>query len=39
MKIRNVMTADVETCHPDTDLATVVRMMWDRDTPGTSAVA
>jgi CBS domain-containing protein len=31
MKIRDVMTSDVETCHPDTDLATVVRMMWDRD--------
>jgi CBS domain-containing protein len=31
MKIRDVMTPDVETCHPNTDLATVVRMMWDRD--------
>ena len=31
MKIRDLMTTDVETCRPDTDLATVVRMMWDRD--------
>ena len=31
MKIRDVMASDVETCRPDTDLATVVRMMWDRD--------
>ena len=31
MKIRHLMTSDVETCRPDTDLATVVRMMWDRD--------
>ena len=31
MKVRDVMTSDVETCRPDTDLAAVVRMMWDRD--------
>ena len=31
MKIRDVMTSDVETCRPDTDLAATVRMMWDRD--------
>ena len=31
MKIRDLMTSDVETCRPDTDLSTVARMMWDRD--------
>jgi CBS domain-containing protein len=25
------MTADVEACRPETDCATVARMMWDRD--------
>ena len=31
MKIRDLMTSDVEACRPDTDLAAVARMMWDRD--------
>ena len=31
MKIHDLMTSDVETCRPDTDLATIVRIMWDRD--------
>jgi CBS domain-containing protein len=31
MKVRDLMTSDVETCLPETDLAAVVRMMWDRD--------
>ena len=31
MKVRDLMTSDVEACRPDTDLAAVARMMWDRD--------
>jgi CBS domain-containing protein len=31
MTLRDVMTTDVETCRPETDLASVVKMMWDRD--------
>ena len=31
MKVRALMTSDVETCRPDTDLAAVARAMWDRD--------
>ena len=31
MKVRDLMTSDLEACRPDTDLATVARMMWDRD--------
>jgi CBS domain-containing protein len=31
MKVRDVMTADVEVCRPETNLAAVVRTMWDRD--------
>jgi CBS domain-containing protein len=31
MKIREIMTADVQVCQPDTDLGKVASMMWDRD--------
>jgi CBS domain-containing protein len=31
MKVREMMTSDVATCLPDTDLATVVKLMWERD--------
>ena len=31
MKVRDVMTADVQACQPDTDLAAVAKMMWDHD--------
>lgn len=31
MKVRDLMTSDVEACRPDTDLAAVAKMMWDRD--------
>lgn len=31
MKVRDLMTSDVEACRPDTDLAAVARIMWDRD--------
>jgi CBS domain-containing protein len=31
MKVQDVMTSNVKTCHPETDLAAVVVMMWDGD--------
>jgi CBS domain-containing protein len=31
MKVKDVMTKDVKSCAEDTDLATVVKMMWDGD--------
>jgi CBS domain-containing protein len=31
MLIKDIMTADVATCSPDTDLASIVKLMWDRD--------
>jgi len=31
MKVKELMTADVRTCTPETDLATVATMMWDGD--------
>ena len=31
MKVRKIMTADVETCSPEDDLAKVVEIMWRRD--------
>jgi CBS domain-containing protein len=31
MKVRDVMTSDVEACRLETDLAAVAKMMWDRD--------
>lgn len=31
MQIKDIMTTDVATCRPDTDLASVARIMWDRD--------
>ncbi len=31
MKIRNIMTTDVATCRPDTDLATAATLMWHHD--------
>jgi CBS domain-containing protein len=31
MKVKELMSADVQSCTPDTDLATVARMMWDND--------
>jgi len=31
MKVRDVMTADVQACQPDTDLAAVTKLMWDHD--------
>ena len=31
MRVRDVMTADVEACRPQTDAAAVAKMMWDRD--------
>jgi CBS domain-containing protein len=31
MKTRDAMTTPAETCRPDTDLAAVTKMMWDRD--------
>lgn len=31
MKIRELMTSDVATCHPDDDLNDAAHRMWDRD--------
>ena len=31
MTVREVTTRDVQTCSPDTDLATVAKVMWDCD--------
>lgn len=31
MKVQDVMTRDVATCAPETDLSTVARVMWDKD--------
>jgi CBS domain-containing protein len=31
MKIREIMTADVHACQPDTDLGKVAGIMWDHD--------
>jgi CBS domain-containing protein len=31
MKVKELMTKDVKSCTEDTDLATVVKMMWDAD--------
>jgi CBS domain-containing protein len=31
MKIREIMTSDVKTCRPETNLAEAVNIMWERD--------
>ena len=31
MKVQDVMTYDVHTCRPDTDLAMAAMQMWDGD--------
>jgi CBS domain-containing protein len=31
MTAKNLMTSDVKSCSPDTDLASVAKIMWDRD--------
>lgn len=31
VKVEEVMTRDVKSCAPDTDLAAAVKMMWDND--------
>lgn len=31
MKVRDIMTADVSSCQPETDLAAAAKTMWDRD--------
>src|SRR6185503_6892997 len=31
MKVREIMTSDVKTCRPETSLAEVVKLMWERD--------
>ena len=31
MKVREMMTKDVTTCRPETDLAEVVKRMWEQD--------
>ncbi len=31
MKVREIMTRDVKTCRPETNLAEVVKLMWERD--------
>ena len=31
MQIKQIMTTDIATCRPDTNLAVVAKLMWDRD--------
>jgi len=31
MQIKNLMTTDVATCRPETNLAIVAKLMWDKD--------
>jgi len=31
MNVRDLMTWEVRTCHPDTDLGTVAMLLWDQD--------
>lgn len=31
MVVRNLLTSDVKSCSPDTDLATAAKIMWDHD--------
>ena len=31
MRVRDLMTSDVRTCRPDTNLAEAVRDMWEGD--------
>ena len=31
MRVRDIMTENVQACHPDTDLAAVAKLMWDHD--------
>ena len=31
MKVREIMTADVGTCRPETNLAEAVKLMWEKD--------
>jgi CBS domain-containing protein len=31
MKVRDIMTTDVSSCQPETNLAAVAKTMWDRD--------
>ena len=31
MNVRDLMTWEVRTCHPDTDLGRVAMMLWDQD--------
>jgi CBS domain-containing protein len=31
MKVRQIMTHDVKTCRPETNLAEAVKLMWERD--------
>lgn len=31
MQVKQIMTSDVATCRPDTNLAGIAKLMWDRD--------
>ncbi len=31
MQVKQIMTSEIATCRPDTDLAVVAKLMWDRD--------
>ena len=31
MQVKQVMTTDIATCRPDTNLAVVAKLMWDKD--------
>ena len=31
MEVKQIMTSEIATCRPDTNLAVVAKLMWDRD--------
>ena len=31
MEVKRIMTSEIATCRPDTNLAVVAKLMWDRD--------
>ena len=31
MRVKQIMTSEIATCRPDTNLADVAKLMWDRD--------
>jgi CBS domain-containing protein len=31
MQVKQIMTSEIATCRPDTKLAVIAKLMWDRD--------